>query len=920
MGVVYEAEDPELSRPIALKLIRPELANQDMQSRLAREARALARLSHPNVVAVHDVGTFQGQVFVAMELVAGETLTGWAERKPRRVREILSVLRQAGDGLHAAHQAGLVHRDFKPDNILIDEAGRTWVTDFGLAKEVDTQAENTHSLKSADAAGKDATDSRAAIGTPRYMAPEQHRGHASDRRADVFSFCVTLYEMLFGSLPFPGATVAELRHAVLAGNRVDPPRRPRVPKRLRRALMVGLSADPDERHASMEPLLRALTSRRQSLTVAVALLVLVGMLAVGAFLAVPRARPDVACADSDRRLLGIWDDGRRALVKTALAKTAAGPVSPWPAIARSLDAYAQAWGTMHGDACQATQRGEQSEAMLDVRMHCLETRLIALDSIVDQFASGHVRPENAFDATRDLPRLERCSAAETLEARIPVPVDEPTRVAVDVIRNEIIRGDAARLTGQYADAIAILAPLEARAEATGYRPILAEVLYHLGVARSLGEMPSSGAATLHRAALAGEAGRHDEIAAEAWLFLIGVQGADIGDLKTAHEYAAHAEASIERLGHDPQLLAQLHHAQGHLHYLESQFDDALARFAEAEQGFAATHDEENRQAAREGTAMVLSDLGRFAEALAVHEELLAVRMAALGPDHPDVALSHTNVGDALMRMDRATDALDHAREAQRITESTVSPGHPDRAWSLHNVGEILRDLERYDEGLDYFTRSHSILLAAHGPRHQDVATSLEHQGGALLGLEQPERAADLMRRALEIFEQTLGNAHFETVRCRTNLAVALVEAGQTRAALDQANRSLHDLEDLLGEGSPFAAYPRTYLGVALLELHRPREAALHLERAMDSLLASGLSAREAAVAKFNLARALYALPRDRSRALDLAKQARAEMVKHGPGRWLRRLDPWLAGRSPPRGDSTDDAIRAQGAKRGDRGE
>jgi predicted Ser/Thr protein kinase len=237
LSLVYIARDPELNRRVALKLLK-----SDAQARLLREAQAMARVSHPNVVAVHDVGEWNGRVFLAMELVDGIDLRAWLAAKPHRLVEIVDAFRDAGRGLAAAHAAGLVHRDFKPENVLVGKDGRVRVTDFGLAESLDAPAPTGDAIS----------------GTPAYMAPEQHRAENVDARTDQFAFCVALHEAAYGERPFRGKDYPQLRDAVLAGAVSPAPARPRVPRTLRRILLRGLSMRPGDRWPTMEGLLAAL--------------------------------------------------------------------------------------------------------------------------------------------------------------------------------------------------------------------------------------------------------------------------------------------------------------------------------------------------------------------------------------------------------------------------------------------------------------------------------------------------------------------------------------------------------------------------------------------------------------------------------------------------------------------------------------
>jgi hypothetical protein len=265
MGQVYSAYDAELNRKLAIKLLQPrsdETRDED-RGRFMREGQAMARLSHPNVVAVHDVGSFGEAVFIAMDLVEGQTLEDWVEQARPSWREVTHVLLQAGHGLAAAHAAGVIHRDFKPRNILLGKDGRVCVTDFGIATAVGGPERAEPRIpkdlpldrESSDMLSVPLTRYGHVVGTLAFMSPEQLRGQGIDARSDQFSYCVTFHEALYGESPFGGETVAE-RYDLIQGGVLRPvPPAAKVPDWLRKVLMRGLAAQADERFPSMEALL-----------------------------------------------------------------------------------------------------------------------------------------------------------------------------------------------------------------------------------------------------------------------------------------------------------------------------------------------------------------------------------------------------------------------------------------------------------------------------------------------------------------------------------------------------------------------------------------------------------------------------------------------------------------------------------------
>jgi serine/threonine protein kinase len=373
MGLVYAAYDPKLERKVALKLLRPEWHDpgriDESYGRLQREAQALARVSHPNVVAVHDVGTFDGQIFLAMELVDGATVREWLERGKRSWREILAVFMQAGNGLAAAHAVGITHRDFKPDNVVIGRDGRVRVVDFGLARTDVLALAHSAPMPSREVdTGATLTQAGAIVGTPAYMAPEQRLGELVDGRTDQFSFCVALYEALYGELPFRGQTLSVLATEIAKGRVKDPPKGNRTPGWLRRALLRGLNATAAERYATMDELLGVLSRDPTIAYRRWAAMTLGALVVVGAVFAVERFRErrSMLCSGADQKLAGVWNPDRKRAVEAAFRATGLAYVdATLDTVQRDFDRYGAEWVAAHVGACEATRvRGEQSEAML----------------------------------------------------------------------------------------------------------------------------------------------------------------------------------------------------------------------------------------------------------------------------------------------------------------------------------------------------------------------------------------------------------------------------------------------------------------------------------------------------------------------------------------------------------------------------
>jgi len=383
MGLVVAAYDPDLDRRVAVKLLLPAHASGtatdpgEARDRLLREARAMARLSHPNVLAVHEVGTVDDQIFIATEFAAGGTLQSWVTDAKRSWRDVLDRYVEAGRGLEAAHEAGLVHRDFKPENVLLHKDGRVCVADFGLAGLRQSSPERHAEPASRDSAPASArleqtiSAEGAIFGTPLYMSPEQHRGERVGPLSDQFSFAVALWEGLFGQRPFAGTTYRELAASASSGTIVEPSDVHDVPERIVQILRRALRVDAAQRWPSMTEMLAALehdpaqtAKPRRAWIVAIGAVACV--LAVGGIAIKLSLRPDgpELCTGADEKLRGVWDESRKVAVQRAFVATR----QPYAEDAfrgakDALDTYAQTWIATRTEACKATRvKGEQSEA------------------------------------------------------------------------------------------------------------------------------------------------------------------------------------------------------------------------------------------------------------------------------------------------------------------------------------------------------------------------------------------------------------------------------------------------------------------------------------------------------------------------------------------------------------------------------
>jgi serine/threonine protein kinase len=370
MGVVYRARDPLLGRPVAVKMMRPswtDALGERGSARLVQEAQALAKLSHPNVLAIHDMGNWEGHFFLAMEWVDGGDLRAWTCKRKRSWREVVKVFIQAGEGLLAAHRAGLVHRDFKPQNVLVGTDGRVRVADFGLVRA----ERSSGGQPLGPPASMELTGTHELLGTPAYMSPEQVAGLPVDARSDQFSFCVALFESLYGQRPFVADSLEGLRQALQSGISA-PADDHEVPARARQAVVRGLALKPEERFPVLDALLSELHTStsvlnprrrgRSKVAAAAGLCALTG-LAVAAWLFPSRPhRPspsptasEQAALPPERAELPPAPPAPRAAPESAAASGATGLSTSKPAQKGSLRLSIYPWGDVYLDGVLITR-------------------------------------------------------------------------------------------------------------------------------------------------------------------------------------------------------------------------------------------------------------------------------------------------------------------------------------------------------------------------------------------------------------------------------------------------------------------------------------------------------------------------------------------------------------------------------------
>ncbi|MHB8872751.1 MAG: tetratricopeptide repeat protein [Myxococcaceae bacterium] len=889
MGVVYAAHDPALDRKVALKLLHPErdagTAAEELRARLDREGRVMARLRHPNVITVHDVGTFEGRSFVAMEFVEGHTLRQWLSSSPRTPPEVLACLLEAGRGLAAAHAEGLVHRDFKPDNVLVERTGRVVVTDFGLASEPDHLQDPYGAVT--DLTAHASTRTGALVGTPAYMAPEQLEGASADPRCDQFSFCVTAFEALGGTRPFSGKTLSQLGECIRAG-RPDVAAAARIPPRALRVLERGLSARPEDRFPSMEALLEALAppARAGSRLVVTGGLVLLAAIAAGAY-GLSRAR---LCSGAANHLAGTWDASRRTAVHASMVATGLPfAEASWKDLEKGLDLWAGAWAASWTQACEATRvRGGQSEDLLDLRMSCLDERLAEVRALTGLYSRADAEALRAApSALLRLQPLSACAEEKALRSPLRPPADPATAARVEALRAELAEVVAVRAAGGYGEAGRRVAALEVKAAELKFRPLQAEVSLLEGQVKENLEDFAGAEESLQKALLSAEAGAHLARAAEAWALLVRLQGGKKGArYAEAHRSAAHAAALIERLGRAPSLEALLARNLGDLLLEEGKPTEAIVQLTRALELREALDPESVEVAA---TLNALGDAvratGENEASLGYHQRALALLTARLGPSHPDVALVMKNIGNVYWRKSDLDPALEWYRRALKVQLEALPPDsfevastrnnvaavyirqqklgeaeaelrrvlpvwerklgdeHPRLYGVLNNLAVALRYQGRFDEAEAALRRALAIAEKAHGKEHDDVATTLLNLGDLLLAKKAFADSLAVYQRASAITEKRLGPNHTNLAECLGGEAYPLLQLKEYRRALEATTRALAIFE--AGEGIPLVVAQVHFAHAqALWELEPSRRAAAVQEAAAANKALAGAGAQD----------------------------------------------------------------------------
>jgi tetratricopeptide (TPR) repeat protein/predicted Ser/Thr protein kinase len=852
MGIVYAAFDPQLDRKVALKLLHTQAGGgTDATSgrpRLLREAQALAKLAHPNVITIHDVGTVEGAVFIAMEFIEGQTLGDWAE-VGRPWREVIAMFAAAGRGIAAAHRAGIVHRDFKPDNVMIGKDGRPRVLDFGLARAADlggatrapSEALVEVSLLASSTFDTKLTVTGAVMGTPAYMAPEQHHGHAVDERSDQFSFCVAVYEALYGERPFAGDNLAALAFAVLHGKIREPPANSAVPGWLRKVVLRGLALEPSERYPSMDELLREFdrdpTRTRRIAVAGVGMLgFVVGLGVLGQRML---AEPQL-CTGAEQHLIGVWDPDTRAQLHEAFAGSdTVYAEAALRGFVATLDDYASQWTAMHTEACAATRiRGEQSDEVLTLRMSCLDRSRAQLSALVEVYRDPNAQAlERSLEAAESLPPLRLCADVEQLTLGVRPPETAAQQEQVDALRGKVDKARSLAQAGQVVQARELLATLLPEVDAVGYRPLIAEAELARGIAL---EVPKQQVVALERAVWMAEVSRHDRLAAEAWITLVKVYGVGVNDFDRSLDAVTRADAAIERIGADPELEIRLDVAHGIALTIMGREPEALVLLRQARAARVAAGQSETPVALNEIVPLVnaLLSANLSKEAITLLNEVLGPAEGVLGSDHPMLARLRAVHGRSLYDQQDYVGAEASLRAALAVFERTNGEGSPQVGAILNALALVLEEVHRPDEALALYQRALTNFQVNNGPRHLHVAKALNNIGVLELALERYEPALAHIEECLAIKLEVFGPDSVEIGWAKHDICRALHGLGRDDEAVIQCRDAIRVYETLPEPKPNSVVNAYTSLAVAEASLGHIDEARSALELA-DAIIEKG---------------------------------------------------------------------------------
>jgi len=910
MGSVWLAEDRRLDRLVAIKFIAHAEPDRVTRERFAIEARAAARLQHVNVVTVHRYGEVAGRPYQVSEYIRGESLEQLG--KPVSWKRSLEIGIALARGLAAAHRHGIVHRDIKPANVILTAEGDVKLVDFGLAKLDPGAAAPASAPALGDALALGTAPGRAVgiltapgaiAGTPRYLAPEVRRGERAGRASDVYQLGCIFYELVTARAPVfdlpsgPQAALDEdvpsLADHVGAGG-------------ARFAAVVDrcLRRDPGERFASGDELREALEriaapARRRRIVFAS---VAVGAMIAGPLGAIALMRDDAAapppCEGFESRLAGIWDAPTRVQLRTAFVATNKPyALDAWRGAVGALDAYTTRWVAMRSEACRATQLGEQSPQLMDLRMHCLDRRLAEVWALVDTLAAGDGDVVGrAVSATQSLGDLAGCADAKLLTGPMPRPTDDAGLAALEG-KLAIVKSLSA--TGQWPQARARGEEAAREARTIGWAPLTADVLEQFASSLERAGDAAQAEVVLREAIREADRGRDDAMRFEAYLTLFGIVGSNLDRIADAAQLERDALGVMARLPPDDRREARLLHARSIVDYRAGRYEPCLASALRALElrrrigpdNVDVAHSLNIAGLAHQGLGQHDRAIVRFSEAIAFGER-------TVGATHPFVASFLANRGGSALTIGKNAEAIDDLHRAVAIHEAVNGPDHPDVAAALNNLSVALTNNGDYEQALDVIRRTLAIQIKLHGPSHSTVAQAHINVGMVLLALERFDEAEAENLRAIALLETIFSPTHPDLGPALHNLGEQYLHQGRAALARERFAREVALFEASQGKDSPRLVDALGGLGRAELLARKPAVALAILERAHALGAKTAQDPLVLATVDFALARALSDTGGDRARARALAGAAHTRFSETGPAhaKETAEIAAWLAKR------------------------
>ncbi len=798
-GRVVMAYDSELKRKLAVKILKPEIfasaAGKDAQKRLLREARAMAKISHPNVVTVHDIGMVNEQVFVAMEYVKGCNLREWLDEEARSLGEILLKFVAAGQGLAAAHREGLVHRDFKPDNVLVGTKGQVCVADFGLVSVGSRGSDKLASTEFATGIASEEinlTQAGALMGTALFMAPEQHRGEEVTPACDQFAYCVALYQALTGKQPFAGTTYQELRKNVLGGRLRPIHASAKVPKWLQALLKTGLARNAGDRHSSMDVLLIALQAPPSSKRASVLLLLaipLLGLSLYGGF-ALTRDDRSESCADPDESLEGVWDVATQGRISAVFA--AADRQSAFTVYRASVDKHVKDWRALHAAVCKLSEsQGAAAQAGDTAQKSCLSERLNYLSelSLKLQVGNENTLLDRAVKAVVNMSPLNRCSLEKVNFVVDPLPPSSEERRKVQSLNNVRHKAQALFDLGRLAEAEELLT--SAVDTEMLHAGSWARARYLLGkIKTDLGALDEA-ELLLHKAVDLGTQAGDDILVARAWLALQFLEGVERENFSRSDEFARMAELSLVRGRASESHVASLKKAR----------------------------------------AAVLLRKGKIKESIALLEEILPIYVAE--GVNLELANLLSALGDAKVADRELSEAVGHYRLALAHIESLLGASHPENIYVLNNMSVALKYQGDVEGAKEVLLRS--LQLTEHGFGHATVllVPILTNLTSIYRRLGQLDAAEAAGRRAISVGSTIAGDDSHRVAKAMTNLAIVMISKEEFSEATALFRKVLKRHQASFEGDHPAIASSLNNVGESLVSEGKSGEAVAFLVQAME---------------------------------------------------------------------------------------